>query len=260
MIYCGDGQANSSDEQCDGEDLRGASCASLLGAGVEGNLKCKDCVYDISECSPLPSNCGNGIREEDEWEECDGTDLGWESCSSYQGGLSVGTLRCNYNCTFNDMMCYPASMGPTCGDGIWFDFREECDGGGRCNDSCEFRCKPGELRWGEFCYRFSWTWESEKRFLPLSQALSACDMDSDLGFSEEWREPESQEERDFILQVLQTEQACGEASVRLFNDNGSEYECRMLNAQGDEVPVPCGEPRPYVCRYIPSRPEFIGDF
>jgi hypothetical protein len=47
---CGDGAANLSSEECDGADLRGATCANL-GCG-SGTLACLGtCVYDRSGCS-----------------------------------------------------------------------------------------------------------------------------------------------------------------------------------------------------------------
>lgn len=50
---CGDGVASDT-EQCDGEDLRGATCS----AGV-GKLGCTEhCILDHSECPPV---CGDGI-------------------------------------------------------------------------------------------------------------------------------------------------------------------------------------------------------
>lgn len=47
---CGDGTAEFP-EQCDGEDLNGATCASVMGVDWIGNLSCKgDCTFDTSEC------------------------------------------------------------------------------------------------------------------------------------------------------------------------------------------------------------------
>jgi hypothetical protein len=52
-IVCGDGVA-SGDEQCDGEDLRGAGCSAGVGVPT-----CKsDCTLDQSKCPPV---CGDDI-------------------------------------------------------------------------------------------------------------------------------------------------------------------------------------------------------
>ncbi len=48
---CGDGTRNQSTEQCDGSDLGGATCTSVLGAGYQGALSCDaDCQLDSSGC------------------------------------------------------------------------------------------------------------------------------------------------------------------------------------------------------------------
>jgi cysteine-rich repeat protein len=90
---CGNTVAEGS-EQCDGTDLRGATCASLgLGSGT---LVCRsDCTYDASGCSQATQAvCGNNAK--DLGELCDGTDLGGASCQSL--GLGSGTLACNPSC------------------------------------------------------------------------------------------------------------------------------------------------------------------
>jgi hypothetical protein len=75
---CGDGLANGFDE-CDGDDLRGVTCADL---GGNGALRCSPyCFLDRSGCEGVP---GNGRREDDE--VCDSDfpvqDLGGASCES----------------------------------------------------------------------------------------------------------------------------------------------------------------------------------
>jgi hypothetical protein len=54
-----------------------------------------------------PGICGNNIKEINE--ECDGPDLGGQTCASL--GYSGGTLSCNANCTFNTSGCTTQSPG-----------------------------------------------------------------------------------------------------------------------------------------------------
>ncbi|MEM5812029.1 MAG: dockerin type I repeat-containing protein [Candidatus Aenigmatarchaeota archaeon] len=60
-----------------------------------------------------PGICGNNIKEINE--ECDGSDLGGQSCVSL--GYSGGTLTCNSNCTFNTSQCTTQSSGGGGGGG-----------------------------------------------------------------------------------------------------------------------------------------------
>ena len=59
----------------------------------------------------VPSLCGNGVV--DPGEQCDGSDLDGQTCSS-QGFAGGGTLSCNNDCTFNISQCR-ASSGNTNG-------------------------------------------------------------------------------------------------------------------------------------------------
>ena len=62
------------------------------------------------ELTPTPGAtaipaCGNGIIDEDEGEECDGTNLGGEDCLSQ--GFDGGVLRCDpEDCTFDTDGCF----------------------------------------------------------------------------------------------------------------------------------------------------------
>jgi formylglycine-generating enzyme required for sulfatase activity len=69
---CGDGQKDAS-ESCDGSDLGGATCASLLGASYAGSLSCNQCAYDStgcflvvarSGCNSLAVNCGATVSDD----------------------------------------------------------------------------------------------------------------------------------------------------------------------------------------------------
>lgn len=95
---CGDGVAVG-DEECDGEDLRGATCASLdMGTGALG---CSEsCAFDTSACD-VPQECGNGVVEGSE--RCDGADFGSDSCELR--GFARGPLSCTESCEVDISNC-----------------------------------------------------------------------------------------------------------------------------------------------------------
>jgi hypothetical protein len=95
---CGDG-ALQADEECDGADLGGKSCADFgLGAGA---LACSAaCTIDLGGCAP-PQTCGDGTLDGDE--QCEGTDLGGQTCAGL--GFTGGDLACAANCTFDTAAC-----------------------------------------------------------------------------------------------------------------------------------------------------------
>ncbi|MBU1221913.1 hypothetical protein KKF34_10975 [Myxococcota bacterium] len=75
------------------------------------------------------STCNNGIL--DDTEQCDGLELGGESCTSL--GYYGGTLSCTSNCSFDLASCEEAGW---CGDGV-LNGDEECDENDTGNVSCE---------------------------------------------------------------------------------------------------------------------------
>jgi hypothetical protein len=59
---CGDNKVNQATEKCDGADLNGATCTSILGSGYTGTLRCSSrCIFDTSLCVLSTSTCGDGI-------------------------------------------------------------------------------------------------------------------------------------------------------------------------------------------------------
>jgi cysteine-rich repeat protein len=114
---CGNDQIDI-DEECDGNDLGGATCADLGQQG--GQLTCaSDCTFDVSQCA----TCGNGVVEGSE--ECD-------------DGNGVDEDSCTSACLLN-----------ICGDGFLNAEVEECDDGNAsdgdgCSASCEKECGPGD--------------------------------------------------------------------------------------------------------------------
>ncbi len=137
---CGNGRLDAG-EECDGTDLGSATCATVRG-GIYGGgeLSCReDCTFDTSGCVPA-AHCGNGKLEPEFGEECDGTDLGSETCVGH--GYGGGELSCKPECTLDFSGCI---AGGTCGNGT-AEADEECDGTDLKGASCEsLGFRSGEL-------------------------------------------------------------------------------------------------------------------
>ncbi|MBU1221522.1 hypothetical protein KKF34_16110 [Myxococcota bacterium] len=91
---CGDGDIQTEhNEECDGTNL-GTTCELMGYHG--GNLSCRnDCTYDLSSCESY-GMCGDGIYNTD-FEGCDGTDLGDQTCLSV-ANKAYGEPLCNTAC------------------------------------------------------------------------------------------------------------------------------------------------------------------
>ncbi len=114
-------------EECDQEDLGGATCESLGFFG--GQLLCDvSCLLDTSNCLLLPPTCGNGELDPDE--ECDGADLAGQTCQSL--GFGGGALACSQDCAFDTTACTSSQ----CGNGQ-ADPGEECDGADLAGQTCQ---------------------------------------------------------------------------------------------------------------------------
>lgn len=114
---CGDGEVDDElGEDCDGDNLDGASCPS-----GRGQLQCaSDCTLDLSRCDP----CGNGTVEQELGEECDpGIGVPEDmivdstSCTALEPlgekPYASGTVvDCSDDCVFNRIGC------SYCGDGV----------------------------------------------------------------------------------------------------------------------------------------------
>jgi hypothetical protein len=127
---CGNGSIDPG-EDCDSENLGYATCEALDEGFTGGTLSCDDnCRFDMSECvDDTPEICGNG--EVDEGEDCDGSELGGETCESL--GFESGELACQ-NCFFDTSGC----QGPPelCGNSA-IDPGEDCDGSMLGYATCE---------------------------------------------------------------------------------------------------------------------------
>jgi hypothetical protein len=125
-LTCGDGFAIDP-EPCEGDDLRGNTCASVGRYPGDGPLKCTSaCTLDPSECG---GSCGDTTRNGPE--VCEGSDLGGLTCLDL--GFYGGELACSDDCTYDTSACVGS-----CGDGA-VNGAESCDGANLDNHSCSDR-------------------------------------------------------------------------------------------------------------------------
>jgi|WetSurMetagenome_2_1015567.scaffolds.fasta_scaffold245351_2 hypothetical protein len=138
---CGDGLMGGI-EACDGTEFGGTGCRTY--GFYDGTLRCSaDCWnVDVSGCS---RRCGDFVVDADRGEQCDGTNLGTDTCLTL--GFYHGELACQADCHYDLSGCTG-----TCGDGVVDPAYEECDGtefnGKTCQDygfiggwlTCDFAC------------------------------------------------------------------------------------------------------------------------
>ena len=166
---CGDDFVDPG-EECDGDQVPTQNCEQLGYYSSTGPITCTgDCRLDLSTCA---SRCGDGVIQGQHGEECDGAELGGETCVGQ--GLGSGTLACTTQCRFDTSACSEVAV---CDDGLLAPPAEECDlsdlngatcqslgwyGGELACDDCRFdtthcrtygRCGDGELQpaYGEAC-------------------------------------------------------------------------------------------------------------
>jgi hypothetical protein len=162
-VGCAKGTAVEGSLTSFGPSSASAGPSSATNASDTGDDATTDGMTSSAEVGG--ENCGNGVV--DPPEECDGPDLGQQSCTAQ--GYSGGELSCAANCVFDTSMCSDA-----CGNGS-IDAGEDCDGaelgdadcttagfaGGTiaCNADCTFdtsgcadaECGDGMLQDGESC-------------------------------------------------------------------------------------------------------------
>ena len=106
---CGNGEIDG-DEECDGANLNGHTCADLGFDG--GDLSCTAaCQFDTRGCSKGQVDCGNGQIDGDE--ECDGANLNGHTCADL--GFDGGDLSCTAACQFDTRGC--SKWQVACGNG-----------------------------------------------------------------------------------------------------------------------------------------------
>jgi cysteine-rich repeat protein len=105
------------------------------------------CGYCSSSCHLITRQgayCGDGVRNGPE--QCDGLDLGGQSCTTLGQGFTQGSLSCTGSCTFNTASCSAFTTPPQgtiedCGNGIQ-EGSEQCDdGNGDNGDACTSQCR-----------------------------------------------------------------------------------------------------------------------
>ncbi len=118
-LVCGDGRATGA-EACDGDDLAGASCASLGFSGETTGVRCNElCRLETTGCTGI---CGDGVRDGSEL--CDGANPAGVTCArvGFYREVTPGPLTCNGLCGWTTSGC-----ADYCGDGIT-NGPELCDG------------------------------------------------------------------------------------------------------------------------------------
>ena len=139
---CGDGKIDAG-EECDGNNLGGATCSAV---GKCGKPTCKQCKIDMNSCTAC-NTCGDG--KIDAGEECDGDNFGGATCGAMG---KCGKPTCN-KCKISLSSCTACS---TCGNGK-VDPGEECDGSDDCLPDCtkivsaQGKCGDNVISLGETC-------------------------------------------------------------------------------------------------------------
>lgn len=119
-----------------GEPINGSSHAVSSGTGGEGGTG-GSAVSTSSGTGGIPEGCGDGVVKPP-IEECDGDDLGGNSCTTLPEGFAAGALACAPNCKFDTSGCF---FIESCNDAMDNDKdgKVDCadsDCAAACADSC----------------------------------------------------------------------------------------------------------------------------
>ena len=110
---CGNGSLERSDE-CEGTDFGAATCATELGAGHAGQLRCNACYIYTSGCG----FCGDDILDIAAGEECDEGDTNnLDGCDSNCQLEPVGGVSCGNDALDGLEVCDPPDGTPATGAG-----------------------------------------------------------------------------------------------------------------------------------------------
>ena len=153
ITSCGNGRLDAG-EACDGSIFADPTdtCATYMGPGATGSLKCESCRISVVNCTSSPL-CGNGRLDPNE--RCDGTNFNGKSCATFVGAGATGSLNC-IGCTTIDVTdCIPNSSN--CGNNQ-IDTGEVCDGLDigtiTCNDLIQGGNYTGTPHCNETCTGF----------------------------------------------------------------------------------------------------------
>jgi len=153
---CGDGVATPP-EECDGLDLRGETCATVLGAGATGELACWNictfytdacCVPDCAGKNCGPDGCGQTCGSCAGGESCtDGLcacvpDCGGKECGPDGCGGSCGQCSGNEACTNGQCTCVPDCSGKECGPNGCGGSCGSCVAPELCSGNGQCACTP----------------------------------------------------------------------------------------------------------------------
>lgn len=112
---CDDGNTSSTDG-CSADCLSDETCGNgytdtAMGEACDDGVNNSDVTPDAcrTDCS-LPE-CGDNVVDPGYGEDCEGADLGGQTCAGLGQGFTGGTLACTAGCAFNTSGC------TTCGDG-----------------------------------------------------------------------------------------------------------------------------------------------
>jgi hypothetical protein len=125
---CGNGAVDPG-EQCDGQNLAGHSCATVVGPSSTGQLACQNCFFDTSQCCTpncagktcgsdgCLGTCGSCFSNETCQSgkcvclpDCSGKQCGSDGCTG-----SCGTCPTNTYCSSGQCKCALTCAGKTCG-------------------------------------------------------------------------------------------------------------------------------------------------
>ncbi len=141
---CGNGTIDAA-EQCDGVDLGGEDCETLLGqqyGGIEGSsLACTPlCAFDTERCTLGGMPCGSE-------QQCDFAGGGLQ-CSEMGFADAAGIMPdCLPNCTPDITAC---TGHPDCGNGV-AEGAEPCDGSDVPTSCDDWTLPPGTLTCAPGC-------------------------------------------------------------------------------------------------------------
>lgn len=89
-------------------------------------------LCDVPSCAPLATVCGNEVVEAPE--QCDGSNLGENTCITVPGGFTSGILSCASDCTFDLSQCTSEAVAQGVGLGNACAANADC-AVGECIDS-----------------------------------------------------------------------------------------------------------------------------